>query len=66
MSAVYVKGAEKALSVATWIKDNIKNCDYQLDMDPPASFSSRYKFSFKSSIDATMVALKWGNEYGRV
>jgi hypothetical protein len=63
MTAVYIEGPEKAIFVATWIKDNLKNCDYELAMDPPSTFSSRYKFSFKSKLDATMVALKWGNEY---
>lgn len=63
MTAVYIKGAEKAMNVVDWIKTNLKTCEYELDMDPPATFSNRYKFKFKSSVDATMVALKWGNEY---
>jgi hypothetical protein len=66
MTAVYIEGSEKAIFVATWIDDNLKNCDYDLAMDPPSTFSSRYKFSFKSNHDAAMVALKWGNSYVRV
>jgi hypothetical protein len=63
MSSVYIKGPEKALDVSTWIKSNLKNCEYEIDLYPPSTFSGKYRFSFKSKSDATMVALRWGNEY---
>lgn len=66
MTSVYINGPAKAIEVSEWIRTNLKECDYDLTTDPPATFSSRYKFNFKSSIDATIVALKWGNEYVRV
>ena len=66
MTSVYIKGAEKAVMAAMWIQHNLKDCNYELSMDPPATFSSRYKFSFQSKVHATIVALKWGNEYGGV
>jgi hypothetical protein len=64
MTAVYINGPDKAIAVSEWIRNNLKNCDYNLTTDPPATFSNRYKFNFQSNIDATMVALRWGNEYG--
>ena len=66
MTPVYIIGSDKALSVVTWIKENIKECVYTLDTDPVAAFNNQYKFLFESKHDATMVALRWGNHYGRL
>ena len=63
MTSVYIKGTNKALNVATWIKEHISDCNYELELDPPAMFTDQYKFNFKSKHDAAMVALRWGNEY---
>jgi hypothetical protein len=66
MISVYIKGAGNAIDVTEWIKHNLSNCWYELKFNYNSPFSDIYKFEFKSKSDATMVALKWGNEYGRL
>ena len=66
MTSVYIYGPDKAIELTEWIKVNLKGCKYELKLDPNNPFSSRYTFKFESSKDATMVALTWGNEYGRI
>lgn len=63
MTSVYIYGPAKAVEAAEWIKNNIKNCDYTLDFNPTNAFQGKYKFDFVSKHDATIVALRWGNEY---
>lgn len=66
MTPVYIVGPDRAIEVSEWIKDNLKDCKYDLELDPTNPFSNKYTFKFESSKDATIVALTWGNEYGRI
>jgi hypothetical protein len=66
VTLVYIVGPDRAIEVSEWIKDNLKDCKYDLELDPTNPFSNKYTFKFESSKDATMVALTWGNEYGRI
>ena len=66
MTPVYIVGPDRAIELSEWIKVNLKDCKYELELDPTNPFSNKYTFKFESSKDATIVALTWGNEYGRI
>jgi len=66
VTPVYIDGPDRAIEVSEWIRVNLKDCKYNLELDPTNPFSNKYTFKFESSKDATIVALTWGNEYGRI